>query len=120
MIENIVTSVGRTGALTPVAVLKPVAIGEVIVTRATLHNQDEIARKDVRVGDTVIVRRAGDVIPDIVAVVTEKRSPHSARWGAPEKCPECGSDVVREAEKAVMRCIGSLCCPAQRMSALLH
>ena len=120
VIEDIVASVGRTGVLTPVAVLKPVAIGGVIVTRATLHNQDEVARKDVRVGDTVIVRRAGDVIPDIVAVVTEKRPPSSTRWQMPEKCPECGSDVVREAGKAVMRCMGSLYCPAQRIGAILH
>ncbi|MEN6584625.1 MAG: NAD-dependent DNA ligase LigA [Sulfuricella sp.] len=116
--------VGRTGALTPVARLKPVFVGGVTVSNATLHNQDEIDRKDVRVGDTVIVRRAGDVIPEVVAVVAEKRPlPEPARFGILEafpRCPVCGSHVVRDPEEAVARCSGGLYCPAQRKQAILH
>ena len=116
--------VGRTGALTPVARLAPVFVGGVTVTNATLHNQDEIDRKDVRVGDTVIVRRAGDVIPEVVAVVKDKR-PHPAppRFDLLKKyasCPECGSHVVRLEGEAAARCTGGLYCPAQRKQALLH
>jgi DNA ligase (NAD+) len=119
-VEDILASVGRTGVITPVAVLKPVHVSGVTVTHATLHNQDELERKDVRIGDTVIVRRAGDVIPEVVGVVKEKR-PHSTRkWHMPKKCPQCGSEVVREEGEAAHRCIGGLYCPAQRMGALLH
>jgi DNA ligase (NAD+) len=112
--------VGRTGALTPVARLAPVFVGGVTVTNATLHNEDEIRRKDVRVGDTVIVRRAGDVIPEVVSVVKERR-PSSARvFHLPDVCPVCGSRVERPEDEAVARCTAGLFCPAQRKEALLH
>ena len=120
VVEDIQPSVGRTGVITPVAVLKPVPVSGVTVTHATLHNEDELKRKDVRIGDTVIVRRAGDVIPEIVGVVLERRPPDARRWRMPKKCPVCGSDVVREAERAAHRCIGGLYCPAQRIGAILH
>jgi DNA ligase (NAD+) len=112
--------VGRTGALTPVARLKPVFVGGVTVTNATLHNEDEVRRKDVRVGDTVIVRRAGDVIPEVVRVLTEKRPPGARAFVLPKKCPECGSAVVRLPDEAIARCSGGLVCPAQVKQALLH
>lgn len=116
--------VGRTGALTPVAQLAPVFVGGVTVANATLHNQDEIDRKDVRVGDTVIVRRAGDVIPEIVKVVIEKRQqPEPPRFNILQRyplCPVCGSHVVRLADEVVTRCTGGLFCAAQRREALLH
>ncbi|MBN8780098.1 NAD-dependent DNA ligase LigA [Thiobacillus sp.] len=116
--------VGRTGALTPVARLAPVFVGGVTVTNATLHNQDEIDRKDVRVGDTVIVRRAGDVIPEVVAVVVERRPqpepPHFNILRSYPVCPVCGSHVVRIEDEAAARCTGGLYCPAQRKQALLH
>ncbi|MBZ0105512.1 MAG: NAD-dependent DNA ligase LigA [Sulfuricella denitrificans] len=112
--------VGRTGALTPVARLKPVFVGGVTVTNATLHNEDEIRRKDVHVGDTVIVRRAGDVIPEVVGVLLEKRTPHVISFVMPATCPVCGSHVTRDPEEAVARCSGGLYCPAQRKQALLH
>jgi DNA ligase (NAD+) len=112
--------VGRTGALTPVARLKPVFVGGVTVTNATLHNEDEVRRKDVHVGDTVIVRRAGDVIPEVVRVVTERRPPDARPFVMPAACPECGSAVVRLPDEAVARCTGGLVCPAQRKQALLH
>ncbi|TXF13679.1 NAD-dependent DNA ligase LigA [Pelomicrobium methylotrophicum] len=117
---DIEVQVGRTGALTPVARLKPVFVGGVTVTSATLHNEDEIQRKDIRIGDTVIVRRAGDVIPEVVAAVVEKRPPHARRFVMPTRCPACGSAVVRLPEEAVARCSGGLVCPAQRKQALLH
>ncbi|MHB8454420.1 MAG: NAD-dependent DNA ligase LigA [Acidiferrobacterales bacterium] len=120
VVENILASVGRTGVITPVAVLKPVHLSGVTVTHATLHNQDEVERKDVRVGDTVIVRRAGDVIPEVVGVIGDKRPPGTQSWNMPKKCPECGSAVVREEGEAAHRCMGGLYCPAQRMGALLH
>ncbi len=123
--------VGRTGAITPVARLKPVFVGGVTVTNATLHNEDEVRRKDVRVGDTVIVRRAGDVIPEVVAVVPEKRplgqgadlfdqAPLYAPFQMPTACPECGSAIEKPADEAIARCTGGLYCPAQRKQALLH
>ena len=112
--------VGRTGALTPVARLKAVFVGGVTVTNATLHNEDELRRKDVRVGDTVIVRRAGDVIPEVVSVVAEKRPRSAAVFSLPFHCPVCGSAVTRSADEAVARCSGGLFCPAQRKQALLH
>jgi DNA ligase (NAD+) len=117
---DIDVQVGRTGALTPVARLAPVFVGGVTVTNATLHNEDEVQRKDVRVGDTVIVRRAGDVIPEVVSVVLEKRPAGSEPFRMPSRCPVCGSAVVRSAEEAVSRCTGGLYCQAQRKQALLH
>ncbi len=120
VVEDILASVGRTGVLTPVAVLRPVRVGGVTVTHATLHNQDEVQRKDVRVGDTVIVRRAGDVIPEVVAVIAQKRPAHTESWHMPDRCPQCGSEVVREEGEAAHRCMGGLFCPAQRIGALLH
>lgn len=123
-VEAIGVQVGRTGALTPVARLAPVFVGGVTVTNATLHNQDEIDRKDVRLGDTVIVRRAGDVIPEIVAVVADRRpQPEPPRFSILASypvCPECGSRVVRIEGEAAVRCTGGLYCPAQRKQALLH
>ncbi|OGA32041.1 MAG: DNA ligase (NAD(+)) LigA [Betaproteobacteria bacterium RIFCSPLOWO2_12_FULL_64_23] len=112
--------VGRTGALTPVARLAPVFVGGVTVTNATLHNEDELRRKDVRVGDTVIVRRAGDVIPEVVAVLRDKRPKKAAEFKMPVACPVCGSAVVRLPDEAVARCSGGLICAAQRKQALLH
>lgn len=124
VVEAIDVQVGRTGALTPVARLAPVFVGGVTVTSATLHNQDEIDRKDVRVGDTVIVRRAGDVIPEVVGVLPERRpQPEPARYRILENhpvCPVCGSHVVRLDGEAAVRCTGGLYCAAQRKQALLH
>ena len=110
--------VGRTGAVTPVARLEPVFVGGVTVANATLHNFDEVARKDLRPGDTVIVRRAGDVIPEVVAPVLERRPPEAQPVSPPAHCPECGSAVVRVEDEAVVRCTGGLICPAQRKEAL--
>ncbi|MBI1425600.1 MAG: NAD-dependent DNA ligase LigA [Gammaproteobacteria bacterium] len=120
VVEAIEASVVRTGVVTPVAVLKPVHVGGVTVTHATLHNQDEVERKDVRVGDTVIVRRAGDVIPEVVGVIREKRPPGTRPWRMPKQCPVCGADVVREEGSAAHRCMGGLYCPAQRIGAIRH
>ena len=121
VVIDIDIQVGRTGALTPVAKLQPVFVGGVTVTNATLHNEDETRRKDVRVGDTVIVRRAGDVIPEIVAVVLDARPmPHPQPFSLPDICPQCGSGVVREEGGAIVRCSGGLVCPAQVKGALLH
>ena len=112
--------VGRTGKLTPVAKLAPVFVGGVTVTNATLHNELEARRKDVRVGDTVVVRRAGDVIPEVVSVLPDKRVPGAAEFTMPTHCPVCASDVVREEGEADHRCTGGLFCAAQRKQALLH
>ncbi|HSD54180.1 MAG TPA: NAD-dependent DNA ligase LigA [Burkholderiales bacterium] len=112
--------VGRTGAITPVARLKPVFVGGATVTNATLHNEDELHRKDIRVGDTVVVRRAGDVIPEVVRSVPGTRKAHALLFHVPVKCPVCGSTVVRLPDEAVARCTGGLFCPAQRKQALLH
>lgn len=112
--------VGRTGALTPVARLAPIFVGGVTVTNATLHNEDEIRRKDIRVGDTVVVRRAGDVIPEVVRVLPEKRPIMAAEFVMPGFCPICGSHVVRSENETVARCSGGLFCPAQRKQALIH
>ena len=120
VVEGILASVGRTGVITPVAILRPVRLSGATVTHATLHNQDEVARKDVRIGDTVIARRAGDVIPEIVAVVPGRRPADAPPWRMPTRCPQCGSDVVREEGESAHRCIGGLYCPAQRMGAILH
>jgi DNA ligase (NAD+) len=112
--------VGRTGKLTPVAKLAPVFVGGVTVTNATLHNEDEARRKDVRIGDTVIVRRAGDVIPEVVSVVLEKRHGQAEQFTMPRQCPVCGSVAVREEGEADYRCTGGLFCGAQRKEAILH
>jgi len=112
--------VGRTGAITPVARLKPVFVGGVTVTNATLHNEEELRRKDVRVGDTVVVRRAGDVIPEVVSVRLEARPAGAQAFHLPRQCPVCGSAVVRGEDEAIARCSGGLFCPAQRKQALLH
>jgi DNA ligase (NAD+) len=112
--------VGRTGKLTPVAKLVPVFVGNVTVTNATLHNEDEARRKDVRVGDTVIVRRAGDVIPEVVAVLPEKRVADAPQFTMPQTCPVCGSAAVREEGEVDTRCTGGLFCGAQRKQAILH
>jgi DNA ligase (NAD+) len=119
-VESITVQVGRTGAITPVARLKPVFVGGVTVTNATLHNEDEIRRKDILIGDTVSVRRAGDVIPEVVGVVLEKRPPNARRFEMPTICPECGSHILKQADEAVARCSGGLFCPAQRKQAITH
>lgn len=119
-VEAIEFQVGRTGVLTPVARLAPVFVGGVTVSNATLHNLDEMHRKDVRVGDTVTVRRAGDVIPEVVSVVLHQRPDGTSRVGAPRKCPVCGSAVARIEGESALRCTGGLFCPAQRKEALRH
>lgn len=120
IVEDITVQVGRTGAITPVARLAPVYVGGVTVTNATLHNEAEMQRKDVQIGDTVSVRRAGDVIPEIVRVLLEKRPQHAKKFTMPTACPECGSHILKQADEAVARCTGGLFCPAQRKQALIH
>ena len=128
VVVGIDVQVGRTGAITPVARLQPVFVGGVTVTNATLHNEDEVRRKDVRVGDTVIVRRAGDVIPEVVAIVPEKRPSRDLFGGEPlhppfimpKTCPECDSVIAKGVDEAIARCTGGLFCPAQRKAALTH
>jgi DNA ligase (NAD+) len=126
IVEAIEINVGRTGALTPIAKLKPVTVGGVVVSNATLHNEDEIERKDVRVGDTVLVQRAGDVIPQVLAVVLDKRPADSKPYVFPETCPICGSAALREIDEktgekdVVRRCTGTLICPAQAVEGLKH
>ena len=116
-ILDIIVQVGRTGALTPVAVMEPVKVGGVEVSRATLHNQDEIDKKDVRIGDTVVIQRAGDVIPEVVQVITSKRKGTEKKFRMPSKCPVCGAEVIKE--EAIHRCIG-LDCPAQLKGRIRH
>lgn len=118
-VANIRVQVGRTGALTPVADLEPVEVGGVTVSRATLHNEDEVRRKDVRIGDTVVVQRAGEVIPEVVEVVKDKRTGGEIEFEMPAKCPVCGADVVREPGEAVSRCT-DIACPAQVKETILH
>jgi DNA ligase (NAD+) len=126
ILEDIEIQVGRTGTLTPVAKLKPVTVGGVVVQNATLHNEDEIARKDVRIGDTVIVQRAGDVIPQIVRAIESRRQEGARPYKFPQKCPACGSHAVREVDEktgkaeAARRCTGGLICPAQAVERLKH
>jgi DNA ligase (NAD+) len=120
LVEDIEVQVGRTGAITPVARLKPVFVGGVTVSNATLHNEDEIRRKDVRVGDTVIVRRAGDVIPEVVQVVTSKRPNDTVEYQMPTHCPICDSVAEKEEGEAVLRCSGGLFCGAQQKEAIKH
>ncbi|PJJ96266.1 DNA ligase (NAD(+)) LigA [Lysobacteraceae bacterium NML03-0222] len=120
-VEAIEVNVGRTGAVTPWVQMTPVQVGGVTVSRATLHNADQIARLDVRVGDSVIIRRAGDVIPEVVRVVeSARRPPDSVPWQMPAHCPDCGSAIEREAGEVVARCTGGLFCPAQRVQAVVH
>ena len=119
-ILDIDVQVGRTGAITPVARLKPVFVGGVTVTNATLHNEDEMIRKDVHIGDIVSVRRAGDVIPEIVRVLIDKRPKTIKKFKMPNTCPECGSPLVRIDDEAVIRCSGGLICPAQQKQSIIH
>ncbi|WP_296808274.1 NAD-dependent DNA ligase LigA [Thiocapsa sp.] len=120
VVESVEFQVGRTGAVTPVARLQPVQVGGVTVANATLHNIDEVTRKDVRVGDTVVIRRAGDVIPEVVSVLVERRPPDAVPVEMPAQCPVCGSDVLRPPGEVVARCTGGLYCPAQRKQAIRH
>ena len=120
IIEGIDVQVGRTGAITPVARLKPVFVGGVTVTNATLHNEDEMRRKDVRIGDTVSIRRAGDVIPEVVSVLLDKRPTSALQFMMPTECPVCGSHIKKQEDEAVARCTGGIFCAAQRKQAMIH
>ncbi|HSO81626.1 NAD-dependent DNA ligase LigA [Thiocapsa sp.] len=120
LVEAVEFQVGRTGAVTPVARLRPVQVGGVTVANATLHNMDEVLRKDVRAGDTVVIRRAGDVIPEVVSVLVDRRPPGAVPVEMPAQCPVCGSDVLRPPGEVVARCTGGLYCPAQRKQAIRH
>ena len=117
--ERIWASVGRTGVLTPVVEVTPVRLGGATVSRATLHNEDEMRRKDVRIGDVVLIRRAGEVIPEVVKSIPERRTGEEREFVFPERCPECGARVVREEGEKVYRCTGAAC-PAQLVGRLTH
>ena len=119
VVRRIIVSVGRTGALTPVALMEPVEVGGVTVSRATLHNEDEVRRKDVREGDTVVIQRAGEVIPEVVEVLTDKRDGDEVEFRMPDKCPVCGADTERAEGEAVTRCVG-IACPAQLAQRVCH
>jgi DNA ligase (NAD+) len=119
VIKDIIVQVGRTGALTPVAIMQPVNVGGVVVRRATLHNEDEITKKDIRIGDTVVIQRAGDVIPEVVKVVVSKRTGVEKEFQMPHSCPECGSEVIRPEGEVARRCI-NLACPAQLKEHIRH
>lgn len=119
-VRDIIVQVGRTGTLTPVAVLDPVELAGSTVSRATLHNEDIIRAKDIRIGDTIIVEKGGDVIPEVVKVVTERRTGAEREFRMPTKCPECGADVVRLEGEAASRCVGGMACPAQVREGILH
>jgi len=119
VIKDIIVQVGRTGALTPVAIMQPVTVGGVVVSRATLHNEVEITKKDIRIGDTVVIQRAGDVIPEVVKVITSKRTGTEKEFHIPQNCPECGSAVVRQKGEVAYRCI-NLACPAQLKEHIRH
>jgi DNA ligase (NAD+) len=120
VVRDVEFNVGRTGAVTPIARLQPVFVGGVTVSNATLHNMDEIAKKDIRIGDSVIVRRAGDVIPEVVQVIAERRPDSASPVRLPAACPVCGSEVVKPEGEAVARCSGGLYCAAQRKEAIKH
>jgi len=120
VLNHVDFQVGRTGALTPVARLEPVSVGGVTVSNATLHNMDEVTRKDVRIGDTVVIRRAGDVIPEVVSVIKDRRPSNARVIRLPDKCPVCGSEVIQPEGEAIARCSGGLYCPAQRKEAIKH
>jgi DNA ligase (NAD+) len=120
VLTDIEIQVGRTGALTPRAVMQPVTVGGVVVRHATLHNEDEIARKDIRIGDTVRIQRAGDVIPQVVEVLLDKRPATAQPFAFPTTCPVCGSHAIRDGEDVVRRCTGGLVCPAQAVERLKH
>ncbi|MGE5573765.1 MAG: NAD-dependent DNA ligase LigA [Bacteroidota bacterium] len=119
-VRDIIVQVGRTGTLTPVAVLDPVELAGSTVSRATLHNEDIIRAKDIRIGDTVVVEKGGDVIPEVVKMVTERRTGAEREFRMPAKCPECGADVVRLEGEAASRCVGGMACPAQVREGILH
>lgn len=118
-IKDITAQVGRTGAITPVAIMEPIEVGGVIVSRATLHNQDEIDKKDIRIGDTVIIQRAGDVIPEVVSAIKEKRTGKEKKYILPDKCPVCDAKIYKAEDEAVARCIG-ISCPAQLKNTIIH
>ena len=120
LLSAIDIQVGRTGALTPVARLAPVTVGGVVVSNATLHNEDEIRRKDIRVGDRVVIQRAGDVIPQVVRVITADREQDAMPFVFPDRCPECDAPAIRPEGEAVRRCTNALECPAQRLEWLKH
>jgi len=119
-ILDISVQIGRTGAVTPVARLKPIFVGGVTVTNATLHNEEELRRKDIRIGDFVAVRRAGDVIPEVARVLIERRGNAVRNFDMPRECPECGSEIIKPEGDAIARCVGGLVCPAQRRQSLVH